>query len=221
MFFVFCFVSVGSSFSPWCYLRSLAFSAPVCSSRFLLVSSSLSLALLFGFVFVGVGWFVFSSGGSFLLTVGAFYLQLSFFAYSPLRCWLDALCHCKQRSSTVSKKAPIVSKRAPIVSKKVPKHNCKQRSSTVRRKLPTVSQKAASRSFSSFLMDLAHQNRSDFCELRLRCPSRTPEILLAISETLLCDLRVRWKVAGDLRFLRPKPLSAGFLSIWLRQRGNR
>ena len=44
---------------------------------------------------------------------------------------------------------------------------------------------------------------------------------------LHCDLRVRWKVASDscdfeLRFLSPKPLhSAGFLAIWLRERGNR
>ena len=42
---------------------------------------------------------------------------------------------------------------------------------------------------------------------------------------LHCDLRVRWKVASDLRFRaaisEPKPLpSAGFLAIWLRQRGN-
>ena len=44
---------------------------------------------------------------------------------------------------------------------------------------------------------LAQQNRSDFCDLRLRCPSWTPEIA---SETLHCDLRVRWKVASDLRF---------------------
>ena len=29
---------------------------------------------------------------------------------------------------------------------------------------------------------LAHRNRSDFCDLRLRCPSRTPEVA-AISET--------------------------------------
>ena len=39
--------------------------------------------------------------------------------------------------------------------------------------------------------------------LRLRCPSRTPEIA-AISETREsnadCDLRLRWKVASDLRF---------------------
>ena len=27
-----------------------------------------------------------------------------------------------------------------------------------------------------FVDDLAHRNRSDFCDLRLRCPSRTPEI---------------------------------------------
>ena len=31
-------------------------------------------------------------------------LQLSFLAYSPLRCCLDTLSHCKQRSSTGSKK---------------------------------------------------------------------------------------------------------------------
>ena len=42
---------------------------------------------------------------------------------------------------------------------------------------------------------------------------------------LHCDLRVRWKVASDLRFRAaisgPEPLfSAGFLAIWLRQRGN-
>ena len=50
---------------------------------------------------------------------------------------------------------------------------------------------------------LAHQNRSDFCDLRLRCPSRTPEIArFPRQETAMthCDLRVRWKVASDLRF---------------------
>ena len=83
-------------------------------------------------------------GEIFLLTVGACLLELRFFAYSPLRCFLDAHSHCKQRSSTVSKKAPIVSKKARIVSKKAPKHNCKQKSSVVSRKLPTVSKKVAS-----------------------------------------------------------------------------
>ena len=33
----------------------------------------------------------------------------------------------------------------------------------------------------AFFLGLAHRNRSDFCDLRLRCPSRTPEIA-AISE---------------------------------------
>ena len=50
---------------------------------------------------------------------------------------------------------------------------------------------------------LAHRNRSDFCDLRLRCPSRTPEIARFLrQETAMmhCDLRVRWKVASDLRF---------------------
>ena len=50
---------------------------------------------------------------------------------------------------------------------------------------------------------LAHRNRSDFCDLRLRCPSRTPEIArFPKQETAMmhCDLRVRWKVASDVRF---------------------
>ena len=45
-----------------------------------------------------------------------------------------------------------------------------------------------------------HKN---FCDLRLRCPSRTPEIArFPKQETAMmhCDLRVRWKVASDLRF---------------------
>ena len=39
--------------------------------------------------------------------------------------------------------------------------------------------------------------------LRLRCPSRTPEIARFPRQDtamLHCDLRVRWKVAGDLRY---------------------
>ena len=54
-----------------------------------------------------------------------------------------------------------------------------------------------------FWMSLAHRNRSDFCDLRLRCPSRTPEIARFPRQEkvrLYCDLRVRWKVASDLRF---------------------
>ena len=50
---------------------------------------------------------------------------------------------------------------------------------------------------------LAHRNRSDFCDLRLRCPSRTPDIARFPRQQkamLHCDLRVRWKVASDLRF---------------------
>ena len=51
--------------------------------------------------------------------------------------------------------------------------------------------------------NLAHRNRSDFCDLRLRCPSRTPEIARFPRQDkamLHCDLKVRWKVASDLRF---------------------
>ena len=51
-------------------------------------------------------------GGSFFnLQLELFCLQLSFFAYSPLRCFLDTLSHCQQRSSIVSTKTQIVSKR--------------------------------------------------------------------------------------------------------------
>ena len=53
------------------------------------------------------------------------------------------------------------------------------------------------------LQFLAHRNRSDFCDLRLRCPSRTPEIARFPRQDkalLHCNLRVRWKVASDLRF---------------------
>ena len=77
----------------------------------------------------------------------------------------------------------------------------------------------------------AHRNRSDLCDLRLRCPSRTPEIArFPKQETAMmhCDLRVQWKVASDLRFRaaisEPKTSSCCGISgdsIWLRQRGNR
>ena len=60
--------------------------------------------------------------GSFLLTVGAFLLTVdnfsfyayswSFFAYSGKVRLIRALRDCKQRSSTVSKKAPTVCKKA-------------------------------------------------------------------------------------------------------------
>ena len=56
------------------------------------------------------------------------------------------------------------------------------------------------------IWSLAHRNRSDCCDLRLRCPSRTPEIA-AIS----CDLRARWKVASDLRFRAPISQNPFFL----------
>ena len=55
--------------------------------------------------------------------------------------------------------------------------------------------------------------------LRLRCPSRTPEIA-AISRQdkamLHCDLRVRWKVASDLRFRAAisEPKSPSFCGIY-------
>ena len=48
--------------------------------------------------------FIFCRGKLCHLQLEFFCLQLSFFAYSPLRCFLDTLSHCKQRISTVSKK---------------------------------------------------------------------------------------------------------------------
>ena len=45
---------------------------------------------------------------------------------------------------------------------------------------------------------LAHRNRSDFCDLRLRCPSRTPEIA-AISATRESNAALRFKVAMECR----------------------
>ena len=76
---------------------------------------------------------------------------------------------------------------------------------------------------------VAHRNRSDFCDLRLRCPTRTPEIARFRKQEkamLHCDLRVRDGKSlaicdFGLRCLSPKPLlSAGFLAIFS-QRGNR
>ena len=45
---------------------------------------------------------------------------------------------------------------------------------------------------------LAHRNRSDFCDLRLRCPSRTPEIA-AISETRESNAALRFRGAMESR----------------------
>ena len=46
--------------------------------------------------------------------------------------------------------------------------------------------------------DLVHRNRSDFCDLRLRCPSRTPEIA-PISETRESNAALRFKGAMESR----------------------
>ena len=64
----------------------------------------------------------------------------------------------------------------------------------------------------------AHRNRSDCCDLRLRCPSRTPVIARFPKQEKAmphCDLRVRWKVAGDLRFRAAisEPKTASFCGI--------
>ena len=44
-------------------------------------------------------------GKLFNLQLELFCLQLSFFAYSPLRLFLDALSHCKERSSNCEQKS--------------------------------------------------------------------------------------------------------------------
>ena len=76
------------------------------------------------------------------------------------------------------------------------------------------------------ISSLARRNRSDFCDLRLRCPSRTPEIARFPKQEKAmphCDLRVRWKVASDLRFRaaisEPKTGSSlSFLSLFFGKR---
>ena len=55
----------------------------------------------------------FKHRGKFFTYSWSFLLQLSFFAYSPLRHLLDALSHCKQKSSNCKQKS----------------QNCKQKSS--------------------------------------------------------------------------------------------
>ena len=52
----------------------------------------------------------------------------------------------------------------------------------------------------TFRFGLAHRNRSDFSDFCDCEAHRGPQQSLAISETLHCDLGVRWKVASDLRF---------------------
>ena len=69
-----------------------------------------------------------------------------------------------------------------------------------------------------WLEALEHRNRSDFCDLRLRCPTRTPDIARFRREEkamLHCDLSVRWKVASDLRFRAAisEPKTSSFCGI--------
>ena len=62
------------------------------------------------------------------------------------------------------------------------------------------------------LLSLAHRNRSDFCDCGAH---RGPQKSLVLFETLHCDLRVRWKVASDLRFRAAiaEPKTARFCRI--------
>ena len=60
-----------------------------------------------------------------LLTVEAFFLQLSFFAYSLFRCSETRSPIVSKKAAAVSKKAPTVSKKAQAESKRAPHHKCK------------------------------------------------------------------------------------------------
>ena len=62
-------------------------------------------------------------------------------------------------------------------------------------KVPHIHQSSGEGAFCMRI--LAHRNRSDFCDLRLRCPSRTPEI--AISETRESNAALRFKSAMESR----------------------
>ena len=94
------------------------------------------------------------SGKLFYLQLELFCLQLSFFAYSPLRPLLDALCHCKQKSFNCEQKTKIVSKKAAIVSKELKvstvskKLHCKQEASNCKQKSRIL--------FQNLLLDLGH-----------------------------------------------------------------
>ena len=56
--------------------------------------------------------------------------------------------------------------------------------------------------FSDFSVDpLAHRNRSDFCDCDAhRGPQKSRDFRNQETAMMHCDLRVRWKVASDLRF---------------------
>ena len=58
--------------------------------------------------------------------------------------------------------------------------------------------RAGSRPEEQHVISLAHRNRSDFCDLRLRCPSRTPEIA-AIFERRESNAALRFKGAMESR----------------------
>ena len=73
-------------------------------------------------------------GEAFLLTVGAFCLQLSFPAQ-------HTLSHCEQKAPTASKKAKAVSKKLQLWVEKLKLSTVSRKLPTVSRKLPTVSKK--------------------------------------------------------------------------------
>ena len=89
-------------------------------------------------------------GKPFYLQFELFYLQLSFFADSALRCFLDTLYRCKHRSSILNQKRSNCKYKSP---------NCKQKSWAVSRKLPIASKKAAS-NCRAFPLGLWHDKRA-------------------------------------------------------------
>ena len=84
-----------------------------------------SAAIIWGCGFFAYSWKLPAYSGAFLLTVGNFSFfaysfsfltyKWSFFAYSGKVRLIKALRDCKQRSLTVSKKAPTVSKKASLI----------------------------------------------------------------------------------------------------------
>ena len=106
------------SLSPWYFTTALSHHACWCqfprknreqAPDFHYLVNLLVLRKSTGEVGVRNWRLIFNWGKVLYLQLEVFYLQLRFCAYSPLRCFLDTLSHCKQRSSIISKKARAVS----------------------------------------------------------------------------------------------------------------
>ena len=77
----------------------------------------------------------FSAGGSFFyLQLELLCLQLIFFAYNPLGCFLDALSHCKQKNSNCKQKSSNCKLKKPPDTAVRKKLSCKQEASNCKQK---------------------------------------------------------------------------------------